>query len=67
MGYLFLCVVFKVYHEYRMLIFRVLHGRGLLYPAFWRIGVFQVLIDVLHLEKLEKLQVFCLFLRLVLS
>ena len=66
-GYLFLCVVSNVYHDDRMLTLRVLHGRGVLYLVLCDLGVFQVLLDVLHLEKLENLQVFCLFLRLVLS
>ena len=49
-----------------MLIFRVLHGSEILYLVLCGLGVFQVLLDVVHLEKLENLQVFCLFLRLVL-
>ena len=60
-------MVSNVYHEDRMLIFRLLHGRGILYLVSYDLGVFQVLLDVLHLEKFENLQVFCLCLRLVLS
>ena len=60
-------MVSNVYHEDRMLIFRVLHGRGILYLVLCDLGVFQVLLDVLHLEKLKNLQIFCLYLRLVLS
>ena len=60
-------MVSNVYHEDRMLIFRVLHGRGFLYLVLCDLGVFQVLLDVLHLGKLENLQVFYLCLHLVLS
>ena len=66
-GFLFLCVVSNVYHEDHNLIFRVLHGRGILYLVLCDLGVFQVLLDVLYLEKLENLQVFCLCLHLVLN
>ena len=65
--YLLLCVVSNVYHEDPMLIFRVLHGRGILYLVLSDLGVFQVLLDVLHLGKLENIQFFFLCLRLVLS
>ena len=60
-------MVFNVYNDNRILIFRVLHGMGILYLVLCDLGVFQVLLDVLHLEKLENLQIFCLCLRLVLS
>ena len=60
-------MVSNFYHEDCMLIIRVLHGRGILYLVLCDIGVFQILLDVLHLEKLENLQVFFLCLRLVLN
>ena len=60
-------MVSNVYHEDCMLIFRVLHGRGILYLVLCDLGVFQALLDVLRLGKLENLQVFCLCLRLVLG
>ena len=50
-----------------MLIFRVFHERGNLCLVLCDPGVFQVLLDVLSLGKLENLQVFYLFLRFVLS
>ena len=46
-------MVSNVYHEDRMFIFRVLHGRGILYLVSCDLGVFQVLLDELHLEKLS--------------
>ena len=60
-------MVSNVYHVDRMLIFRVLHGREILYLVLCDLGVFQALLDVLSLGKLENLQVFYLCLRLVLS
>ena len=63
----FLCVISNVYHEDRMLIIRVLHERRILYLVLCDFGVFQVLLDVLHLGELENLQVFCLCFRLVIS
>ena len=47
-----------------MLIFRVLHGRGVLYLVVCEIGVFQARLDALRLGKLDNLQGFCLRLRL---
>ena len=61
MDYLFQCVVSNFYHEGRMLIFRVLHREEILYLVVWYLGVFQVRLDVLHLE----IQNFCLCLYLV--
>ena len=60
-------MISNVYHEYRMLVFRVLHGSGILYLVICDLGVFQALLVVLRLRKLENLKVFCLCLRLVLN
>ena len=66
MDYSFQCVVSSFYHAGHMLIFRVLHGREILNLVLY-LGVFQVLLDVLRLGKLESLQVFCLSLRWLLG
>ena len=63
---LFQSVVSNFYHADHMLVFRVLHGREIMYPFLCDFGVFQVLLDRLRLGKLERLQVFCLCLRWVL-
>ena len=63
--YLFQCVVSKCYYENRMLIFRVLHGREILYLIVCDLGVFQARFDVLSLGKLKNLRVFCLRICLV--
>ena len=58
-------MVSKFYHEDCMLVFSVLHGKKIWYLVVCDLGVFQVRLDVLRLEKLENLQVFCLSLDLV--
>ena len=58
--YLFQCVVSNVYHQVHMLFFRVLHEREILCLIVYDLGVFQVRLDVLSLERLENLQVSCL-------
>ena len=50
--------------EDRVLIFHVVHERDVLYLVVYDLGFFQVRLDVLSLEKLENLQVFCLCLNL---
>ena len=50
-----------------MLIFHGLDGKQNLCPVVYDLGVFQVRLDVLSLEKLENLEVFCLNLYLVCS
>ena len=56
--HLFQCAVSNVCHRDHKLIFRVLHEREILYLVVYDFGVFQVRLDALSLEKLEKLQVF---------
>ena len=51
---LFQCVVSNVYRGDHMLIFRVLLEREILYIIVYGLGVFQVGLDRLSLEKLEK-------------
>ena len=60
-------MVSNFYHEDCMSSFRVLHGRGIWCLVLCDLGVFQARLDVLRLGKLEKLQVFCLCLCLVLG
>ena len=60
-------MVSNINQKDHMIIFRVLHGKGILNLVLCDLGVFQVLLDVLHLEKLQNLQVFYLCLRVVLS
>ena len=60
-------MVSGVYHVDRMSIFRVFHERGNFCLVYCDLGVFQVLLDVLSLGKLENLQVFYSFRRFVLS
>ena len=62
---LFQCVVSNVYCGDHMLIFRVFHEREILYQIVYGLGVSQVRLGVLSLEKLENLQVFCLCLNLL--
>ena len=60
-------MISNVYHKDRMLVFRVLHGSGILYIVLCDLGVFEALLVVLRLGKLENLKIFCLCLCLVLS
>ena len=48
-----------------MLIFHVLRERGICYLVLYDLGIFQVRLDVLSLEKLEISLVFCLCLCLM--
>ena len=52
--YYFQCVVSNFYHENCMSVFRMLHGRGIWYLVVCDLGVVQVRLDVLNLEKLEN-------------
>ena len=58
-GYLFQCVVSNFYHGDRKLFFHVLREMGICYLILCDLGTFQVQLDVLSLEKLENLLVFC--------
>ena len=55
-------VVSSVYHVNCMLIFRVFHERGNFCRVLCDLGVFQVLLDVLSLVKLEGFSISsCIF------
>ena len=56
---LFQFVVSNFYHGDHKLIFHVLREMEICYLIFYYLGVFQVQLDVLSLEKLESLLVFC--------
>ena len=58
-GCLFQCVVSNFYHGDRKLIFHVLREMEIFYLVLYDVGIFQVQLDVLSLEKLESLIVFC--------
>ena len=59
MGYLCQCVVSSVYRACHRLIVRVRRYMGTFYPILYDLGIFQVQLDVLSLEKLANLLVFC--------
>ena len=56
---LFQCMVSNFYHGDRKLIFHVLREMAICYLVLYDLGIFQVQLDVLSLEKLEKLRKFC--------
>ena len=62
---LFQCVVSIFHHGDYKLIIHVLRQREIWYLVLSDLGIFQVQIDVLSLEKLGNLLVFCLCLYLM--
>ena len=58
MGYLYQCVVSNVYHVGHRLIVRVRRYTGIFRLVLYVLGVFQVVIDVQSLKKLENLLTF---------
>ena len=58
MGYLYQCVVSNVYRVCHRLIVRVRRYMGICHLVLYVLGVFQVVIDVQSLKKLESILTF---------